>query len=148
MKKIIIIVIATIIVTALLTTLILVVMPKAEPQAIPEETPEVIETPEVEELTYKYELEEAFVTNMKDSNRFVKASFILILTVEEDITTLVNLDYIVKDTIIRILRSTTEEEYLEDEIQDNLRDRIRRELVKTLEMDSIKDVFFLELVIQ
>ena len=148
MKKIIIIVIATVIVTALLTTLILVVMPKAEPQATPEETPEVIETPEVEEPTFKHELEEAFVTNMKDSSRFVKASFIIILTVEEDIATLVNLDYIVKDTIIRILRSTTEEEYLEDTIQDNLRDRIRRELVKTLEMDSIKDVFFLELVIQ
>jgi len=146
MKKIIIIIIATLVVTALLTTVILVVLPKKDAKPTPTPTPVVSE--EVEEVVYRYELTDPFITNMKDSKRFVKASFILILTNEEDKVKLDELDYVIKDTIIKILRNTTEEEYLKDDIQESLRTNIKKELSAVLEIESIKEVFFLELVLQ
>ncbi|MBN2853875.1 MAG: flagellar basal body-associated FliL family protein [Clostridia bacterium] len=147
MKKIIIMAAAILILTTITTILLLVVLPKKNIQALPEKTQEVI--PEETEIpVFTYVLKDSIITNMKDSKRFVKASFLLEVTNEEDIATLTKYDYMIKDTIIRILRNTTEAEYALVDVQSTLREVIKTELMKVLGVNSIKEVFFLELVMQ
>lgn len=148
MKKIIIMAAVTLVLTTIITLLLLVVFPKKNIQALPEKTPEVTEPAESEAPVFTYVLKDAIITNMKDSKRFVKASFLLEITNEEDLAVLTKYDYMIKDTIIRILRNTTEAEYALVDVQSTLREVIKTELTKSLGVDSIKEVFFLELVMQ
>jgi flagellar basal body-associated protein FliL len=146
MKKIIIIV-ATIVLTVVLTLVILVAFPDTKAYELPEPSPSPSESP-MENILYTYVLEDSFITNMKNSNGFVQASFMLEITNEEDLLYVQAHNYILTDTIINVLRNTTEEEYLDDDIQQTLRERIREVLMTALDIDSIQNVFFLELVIQ
>ncbi|HPJ75927.1 MAG TPA: flagellar basal body-associated FliL family protein, partial [Clostridia bacterium] len=89
-----------------------------------------------------------FITNMKNSNGFVQASFMLEITDQTDLEYIERHNYILTDTIINVLRNTTEEEYLKDDIQQMLRERLKYVLMTALGIDSIQNVFFLELIIQ
>jgi len=145
MKKIWII-LAIVVLTAICTTLLLVLIPKPEKvQGENTKEPEVSIEPVG---TYSYDIDSAFVTNMKDSTRFVRASISLVLNSEEDISILENNIYIVRDRIIAILRGTTEEEYLDNTSQEDLRYKIKEELGLCLDIGSIEEVYFTELVVQ
>jgi flagellar basal body-associated protein FliL len=146
MKKIMIIV-ATLILTVALTFVILIAFPDTKAYELPEPSPSPSESP-VENKLYTYVLEDAFITNMKNSNGFVQASFMLEITNEADLLYIQEHNYILTDTIINVLRNTTEEEYLNDDIQQILRERLKEVLMTALGIDSIQNVFFLELVIQ
>ncbi|MFA7672260.1 MAG: flagellar basal body-associated FliL family protein [Clostridia bacterium] len=146
MKKIMIIV-ATLILTVVLTFVILIAFPDTKAYELPEPSPSPSESP-VENKLYTYVLEDAFITNMKNSNGFVQASFMLEITNEADLLYIQEHNYILTDTIINVLRNTTEEEYLNDDIQQILRERLKEVLMTALGIDSIQNVFFLELVIQ
>lgn len=146
MKKII-TVLSTAVLTVALTFVILIAFPdtNAYKQAEPSEAPSDMMP---EEIVFTYVIEESFITNMKNSNGFVQASFMLEVTKEQDLTYIEKHNYILTDTIINVLRNTTEEEYLKDNIQQILRERLRRVLISALGIESIKNVFFLELIIQ
>ncbi|MFA5340349.1 MAG: flagellar basal body-associated FliL family protein [Clostridia bacterium] len=148
MKNLLIIVI-TVVLTVALTFVILIAFPDTNAYKTPEPSPTPTETAEEEEPPlFKYVTEEAFITNMKDSNGFVQASFMIEITNEEDLLYIQEHNYILTDTIINVLRNTTEEEYLKDDIQQMLRERIKKVLSTALGIDSIQNVFFLELIIQ
>ncbi len=55
---------------------------------------------------------------------------------------------LVRDRIIRVLRSFTEEDILDENLQDVVRDRIKSDLQNTLNIDTILDVYFTEFVLQ
>lgn len=137
----------TVVLTVALTFIILIAFPdtNAYRQPEPSSTPSL---PLEEENIFTYTIKEPFITNMKDSNGFVQASFILVITNEQDLKYVENHIYILTDTIINVLRNTTEEEYLKDDIQQILRERLRNILMTALGINSIQNVFFLELIIQ
>jgi len=57
-------------------------------------------------------------------------------------------DCVIKDTILKILRSKTEAEYMAENIQDALSQEIYLALTEKLEVDTINRVYFMELVVQ
>ncbi|MDD2262669.1 MAG: flagellar basal body-associated FliL family protein [Clostridia bacterium] len=147
MKNVIIIV-ATVFLTVALTLVILVAFP--DTNAYKPEEPSLTASPTetIEEIIYTYVIEDTFITNMKNSNGFVQASFMLEITDQTDLEYIERHNYILTDTIINVLRNTTEEEYLKDDIQQMLRERLKYVLMTALGIDSIQNVFFLELIIQ
>ena len=146
MKKIWII-LGIVLLTTVITTTLLVLVPKPEKVEGKEEEPEVTIAPEPVQL-YSYDIADAFVTNMKDSTRFVRASISLVLNNEEDLAILEKNIFIIRDRIIGILRGTTEEEYLDNSSQENLRKKIKDELAVCLTIESLVEIYFTELVVQ
>lgn len=141
--------ITLIIIIALLTTIItigiLLIVPKSNSEIV------VVEEEKEEEeeiIYYAYDIGDAFITNMCSSNRYVKVSVILQLKSEEEKELLEEENYIIRHTIIEILRNKTEEEYKDNEILNELRINIKEELEEILNVESIEDVYFTELVIQ
>ncbi|MGI5877262.1 MAG: flagellar basal body-associated FliL family protein [Christensenellales bacterium] len=136
---------ATALCTLIITSVLMILVPgAARSQQQAEEGPSDGATPEP---LICYSIEDPFITNMKDSKRYVKASIVLGLSREEDVETLKNYDYIVKDAIIRILRDITESEYANSRSQQILGDRICEELNGELQVAGIKKVYFKEFVI-
>lgn len=141
------IIVSTAVLTLVVTSALLVTIPGAAqsesaPTASPKEEP-------TKAPIYSYAIANSFIANMKDnSKRYVKATITLGVSRESDVAELASREYIVKDTIIRVLRGTTEAEYLDGGCQQALGERIKNELNSELEMDTIKEVYFMELVIQ
>lgn len=140
------IIIGVIVLTTIITVLSIILIPKPVKVEATKE-PVVTETAEPEQL-YPFDIEEAFVTNMKDSMRYVRTSISLVLNNEEDISVLEKNIFIIKDRVIGILRGVTEEEYLENKSQEKLKLQIKSELSACLSIESLVDVYFTELVVQ
>lgn len=140
------IIIGVIALTTVITVLLIILVPK--PVKV-EATREPVETETAEpEQLYAFDIEDAFVTNMKDSMRYVRTSISLVLNSEEDISVLEKNIFIIRDKVIGILRGVTEDEYLENQSQEKLRLQIKSELAACLSLDSLVDVYFTELVVQ
>ena len=138
------IIIATSVCTLIITSVLMILVPGAARSQQQTEELSVDATPAP---LISYGIEEPFITNMKDSKRYVKASIVLGLSQEEDVETLTTYDYILKDAVIRILRDITETEYANSRCQQTLGDRIREELNRELQIASIQKVYFKEFVI-
>lgn len=145
MKKIWII-LGIVLLTTVITTTLLVLVPKPEKVEGKEEPVETVAPEPI--LLFSYDIEDAFVTNMKSSNRFVRASISLVINKEEDLAVLEKNIFIIRDRIIGILRGTTEEEYLDNSSQENLRQKIKVELSSCLTIESLVEIYFTELVVQ
>jgi flagellar FliL protein len=139
-------IILIIVLTLVLTGVFLVVFPKID--AMNQQTEKTQEEEPEEETTYSYTIEDAFITNIKDSKRYVKASIAIEVTSEEVMTELEAQEYIIKDTVLKILRTTTEEEFKSPDTQDVLSEVIKEELITTLGLEDIKKIYFMELVVQ
>ncbi len=151
MKKTVILIVICIVLIAAITTGLLLLFPSTASPTETDNTDPLLESkePTKEEIkVYPYVMPDSFVTNMKNSNGFVQASLMLEITNENDLKFISDHNYILSDTIINVLRNTTEEEYMKDDIQQILRERLRHTLMTSLEIDSIRNVYFLELIIQ
>jgi flagellar basal body-associated protein FliL len=93
-----------------------------------------------------------FVTNVKDSNRLLKTTVVLVIDngvaysklpvhLEEHISQ-------VRDTIIFILRELNEEEIRASGVEESLRKSIRLALNEKLATEGIKDILFNDFVMQ
>jgi len=92
-----------------------------------------------------------FVTNIKDSNRLLKSTIVLVIDnttykkppamLEENISQ-------VRDTIIFILRELSEEEIRLSGVEESLRQKIRLALNEKLETEAIQDILFSDFVMQ
>lgn len=136
-----------IVLTLVLTSVLLIAFPKFDPTRQREKEEETQESEE-EETTYSYTIADAFITNIKDSKRFVKASITIEVGAEETVAELELQEYVVKDTVLKILRTTTEEEITSPDSQEVLSETIKQQLSATLGIDTIKKIYFMELVVQ
>ncbi|MFA5675354.1 MAG: flagellar basal body-associated FliL family protein [Christensenellales bacterium] len=92
-----------------------------------------------------------FVTNIKDSTRLLKVTIVIELSTlnpEETKSYLTERSHIIRDVIVFLLRSKTEEELRSNEIQNTLRGEIVDRLKSELKLDYIKTIYFNDYVIQ
>lgn len=100
------------------------------------------------EITYDFAIEDAFITNVKQSDRLLKTTVILVLNKKDMDEYLDKNLYTLRDTILFILRDLTEGDITSTEIQHSLRRRIADALNQTLEIDNIVSVKFSDFVMQ
>ena len=98
------------------------------------------------EVRVEYSPGEFFTTNVYQSQRLLKATIVLVVNAEglEEMLTKENAR--IRDTIIFILRSLTEEEIRDEGTQDALRDRIIEALNDRLGIDNFVEVLFNDFV--
>lgn len=97
--------------------------------------------------TYNYAIKDAFIANVKDSQKLVKASIVLVMNkdISEDLDESI---HIIRDTVLIILRDLTDEDISSPDIMDRLRSDIPAALNKVLEIDHIVSVYFNDFVMQ
>lgn len=99
------------------------------------------------EVLYNYAIKEAFIANVKDSQKLVKASIILV--VNKDITEDLEKNvYIIRDTILIMLRSLTDEDISSGDIMEKLRSDIPAALNEALDIDNVVSIYFSDFVMQ
>lgn len=103
---------------------------------------------EAEPVYFTYNIEDAFVTNVKNSNKLFKITIVLVANTDTLDSILAEKEYIVRDTILFMLRDLTEEDLTKEGIQDELRTKITDALNKALEIDSITTISFGDFVMQ
>lgn len=91
---------------------------------------------------------EFFLSNVKDSKRYVKAEIVIELTREKDVTTLEERTYVLKDAVLGILRSKTQEELSAPEAQTVLAAEITQAIETELEIKSVHKIYFSSLIMQ
>lgn len=97
---------------------------------------------------YDYAIEDSFVTNVKDSSKLFKATVILVLNQDKLGETLDANQYVVRDTVLFILRDLTEDDIRSGDIQDKLRVTIPKALNAALGIDNVVSVYFSDFVMQ
>jgi flagellar basal body-associated protein FliL len=103
---------------------------------------------EQEVILYNYAIKDAFITNVKDSNKLFKTSVILVVN-EKDMDAFLEENlYTIRDTILFILRNLTEDEITSTDVQDTLRQDIAKALNTALDTGSIVSVKFGDFVMQ
>jgi len=100
-----------------------------------------------EEVGIVFHTGEVFVTNLKDSELLLKTD-IFISVPNRNLRILQDNVQLVRDRIIRVLRSFNEDDILMENLQDAVGDRIKTDLQNTLNIDRILDVYFTEFVLQ
>ena len=101
-----------------------------------------------EPTSYTYALDDAFITNVKDSRKLLKTSVVLVAN-DENLQEMLDANqYVVRDTVLFILRDLTEDDICSDTIQDTLRKEIPDALNKALEINSITSIYFGDFVMQ
>ena len=103
---------------------------------------------EPEVILYTYPIEDAFITNVKDSQKLLKTTIILVVNKEKMDELLEKNQYSIRDTILLILRSLTVEDISGMGIQERLRSEIPTALNKALKIDNIVSVYFGDFVMQ
>lgn len=97
---------------------------------------------------YTYELDDAFVTNVKDSQKLFKASVVLVLDTDKLDDTLKDKEPVIRDTILFMFRDLTEEDICSDTIQNKLRKEIPAAINKKLHIKDVVSVYFGDFVMQ
>lgn len=99
--------------------------------------------------TYKYQMNQAIVTNIKNSNNYVKCRLTFKLDSEEDQLEFEEKAYIVNDIILEVLRSFTASEYRANDIKEKISGKIEEDISMNLELQhGIKSIYFEELITQ
>jgi len=100
-------------------------------------------------ISYKYQMDKAIVTNIKNSNNYIKCRLTFKLNNEKDQLEFEEKAYIVNDIILEVLRSYTASEYRSPDIKDRIATAVEEEIIKNLELESnIKSIYFEELITQ
>jgi|GEM_PF-1057869 len=102
----------------------------------------------VEEGNYYYAIDDFFVTNVKDSSKLFKTSVILVVDRGGLDEYLDKNEFIIRDTILFILRGLTENDIKSLTIQDELRETIPEALNKALGTKYVVSVYFGDFVMQ
>lgn len=97
---------------------------------------------------YNYSIDDSFVTNVKDSSKLFKATVILVVNEKGLDDFLDTNQYVIRDTVLFIMRSLTEEDIRSSDIQDKLRATIPLSLNNALKIDNVVSVYFGDFVMQ
>lgn len=103
---------------------------------------------EGEPALYHYAIKNAFVTNVKESSKLFKATVVLVVN-EKGLDKLLDAEqYVIRDTILFILRGLTEEDIKSESVQDRLRVSIPQSLNDALQIENVVSVYFGDFVMQ
>ena len=103
-----------------------------------------------EPVMIKYEME-SFVANVKESNRLFKVTVIVSCVDEKKVEETALLDEkleAIRDYLVSVFRSKTEEELRSDDAMAKLREQIVEELHTKFELPFVDTVYFKDFVIQ
>ena len=89
-----------------------------------------------------------FVTNIMDSKALLKVTVVLVINDEKQLTYLSNNEYILRDTVIAVLRDKTEDELRAPDATDMLREDLVNALRDDLGMDYLVTLYFNDYVLQ
>lgn len=106
-----------------------------------------------EKINSYFEPGDYFVTNIKDSPSLIKTTIVLEITVyesdlEDTTEYLKQNNHIIRDIIVFILRSKTEEELRSQDIADALRTQIVQRINEQMGIDYISTIYFNDYVVQ
>ena len=102
------------------------------------------------EISY-YSTGDSFVTNVKDSLRFLKTTVVLEISAtdtEKVQEYLKENNHVIRDIIVFTLRQKTEEELRSIGIEEQLREELRQNISKKMGIDYLQKVYFNDFVIQ
>ena len=102
------------------------------------------------EISY-YSTGDSFVTNVKDSLRFLKTTVVLEISAtdtEKVQEYLKENNHVIRDIIVFTLRQKTEEELRSIGIEEQLREELRKNISKKMGIDYLQKVYFNDFVIQ
>lgn len=99
-------------------------------------------------VVYNYAIENAFVTNVKDSTKLFKTTVILVVNEEGMEETLDSNIYIIRDTILFIMRNLTEADISSSDIRERLQNSIPAALNEALQIENIVTIYFSDFVMQ
>jgi len=102
------------------------------------------------EISY-YSAGDSFVTNVKDSLRFLKTTVVLEISAtdtEKVQEYLKENNHVIRDIIVFTLRQKTEEELRSIGIEEQLREELRKNISKKMGIDYLQKVYFNDFVIQ
>ena len=102
----------------------------------------------VVEEVYKFSIDERTITNIKNSKKVVMCRLVIELSDEKESKLLQENTYKVTDILIEVLRSTSEIEYRDDDIQSKIGAKIEKSLQDELGVESILRVYFNEFLTQ
>lgn len=95
---------------------------------------------------------EYFITNVKDSNNYLKVNVVLEVNKanddEEFKTFMTDNQHIIRNTIIFILRSKTVDDLKDMKVEDNLSTEITGAVNEALGIDNVKRIYFNDYVMQ
>lgn len=101
-----------------------------------------------ETKTYTYSIDDSFITNVKNSSKLFKTTIVLVSNSDKLDDLLSQKEYVVRDTILFLLRDLTEADITKEDIQDTLRTKIADALNQALGIDNITSVYFGDFVMQ
>jgi len=102
------------------------------------------------EISY-YSTGDSFVTNVRDSGRFLKTTVVLEIAstdTEKVQEYLKENNHVIRDIIVFTLRQKTEEELRSIGIEEQLREELRQNISKKMGIDYLQKVYFNDFVIQ
>ncbi len=102
----------------------------------------------VREKLYNYSPGDYFVVNVKDSTRLTKTSLTIALKGKDITAELTEQNPLIRDTIVKVLRNYTEEEYSQPDIVDTVAEEIVKALNAALYIEDVADVYISDFVMQ
>lgn len=97
---------------------------------------------------YKLPIDGTIITNIKNSNSYVKCEIVLTISNEDEFDSMTDNSYKIKHAIIEVLRSKKEEDYYQDGLQKTLGEEIIIKLNESFGYENIEKVFFAQLITQ
>ena len=97
---------------------------------------------------YSYVPGDPFITNIHDSKALLRVTIVLVLNTDRQMHYLKENEYILRDTVISVLRSKTEEELRMVDATDVLREDLVNLLRDELGMDYLVTIYFNDFVLQ
>lgn len=94
-----------------------------------------------------YEITDLY-SNIKDSPRICKVNLTIETVSDELLETLKSKDFVIRDAINLIVRSSTEKQLVGEDGQLYLQEEIKRTLNEKFDTDQITGVYFKQLIIQ
>ncbi|MDD3765718.1 MAG: flagellar basal body-associated FliL family protein [Eubacteriales bacterium] len=95
-----------------------------------------------------HNLGNSFITNIKDSNRYLKISIVFELRSEKNKPYYEKNNYKIRDIIIDVLRNKTEEELSAQNAQEGLKTDIKHALANYIDVADLINIYVEEFVIQ
>lgn len=95
-----------------------------------------------------HDLGNSFITNIKDSNRYLKISIVFELKSEKSKPYYEKNNYKIRDVIINVLRNKTEDELSAQGAQEFLKNDIKDALVNYIDIADLMNIYVEEFVIQ
>ncbi|SHJ43430.1 flagellar basal body-associated FliL family protein [Tepidibacter formicigenes] len=97
--------------------------------------------------TYNYDAGE-FSTNMGDSNHYFKGNIVIETTDKKDVEKLTEKNVIVRDTVLKVIISQDPKQMTTNEGMDKIERELISKLSKSVNVKSIRNIYFTNYIVQ